>query len=759
MIIAGLLLVVQSATGSLHGTVRAEQSREPVPHAVVEIPDLGRRTVADARGYYVLPGLPAGAHRVRAAGAGHDTTSVETRIADGASVRLDLLLPTRVIRLEALEVAAGPVLPGMEAAGPASTRLSAPAIKAMPSLGEADAFRAIQTLPSVAAASDFSAALYLRGGTPDQTLVTLDGAPLFNPYHLGGLFSAVDPDAIATVEVVPGALPARAGDRLSGAVHLHTRDGGRDHWRSTGGVSLISSRIGLDGPLPGGAGTMLVSVRRTYLDVMSRAAHRLGMIEGRFPYAFTDAHLKLSGDAGGGQWSVSGYLNDEGFRTPSEWDVGDLVDWGWGTRAGSARYRRPIRGRWLLDARAAASEFSGKLEVGGTEDYPLERPLYTVMSNGMAALEVTRYGTAHRLSAGVELNAYRFEHDVFRGSTEDLARLLPPIERTDHTRTAAAHVTSEWSPSEALTGRLGVRVLAIEDGATVVLPRAGARLALSPELALTAGAGRYAQTLRSLRDEESLFTSVFAFDLLVAAPAGQPSTSEDLTLGAEWSSGATTLRGDAYTRRFAGLTIAPPEGDPLETPLLVPSDSLTGTGTARGLELHATHRFGGRTAAVGYAWSAASRTSGVRFAPRFHRPHALDASVVSPLGRSGQVSARFQWASGQAFTPAVAQVPQMIYQPETGSWYPAGSITVYGDHNSRRLPAYRRLDLSVKRSYPMRRFGSAGTITPYVQVINALATRNVLFAIPGYDYEKERPVLEYGPQLPMIPTIGFEWTF
>jgi hypothetical protein len=668
MILAGLLLVVQGATGSLHGTVRADPSGEPVPHAVVEVSALNRRAVADARGYYVLTGLPAGTHRVRAAGVGHDTVSVEAVVVDGTSVRLDLLLPTRAIRLEAVEVAAGPVLPSMEAAGPASTRLSAPAIKAMPSLGEADAFRAVQTLPSVAAASDFSTALYLRGGTPDQTLVTLDGAPLFNPYHLGGLFSAVDPDALATVEVVPGALPARAGDRLSGAVHLHTREGGRDHWRGTGGVSLISSRIGLDGPLPGGAGTMLVSVRRTYLDAMTMAASSLGLIPGRFPYAFTDGHLKLSGEGGGGQWSVSGYINDEGFRTPSEWEVGDRVDWGWGTRAGSARYRRPVHGRWLVDARAAASEFSGKLEVGGSEGYPLERPLFTVMRNGMGALELTRYGTVHRLSGGVELNAYRFEHDVFRGSDEDLARLLPPIDRVDHTRTAAAHLTSEWRPSDALTGRVGVRVLTIEDGATVVLPRAGARLALSPELALTAGAGRYAQTLRSLRDEESLFTSVFAFDLLVASPAGRPSTSEDLTLGAEWSTGTTTLRGDLYTRRLAGLTIAPPEGNPVETPLLVPSDTLTGTGTARGLDVHATHRFGGRSATLSYAWSAASRTAGERFAPRFHRPHALDLSVVAPLGGRGQASARFQWASGQAFTPAVAEAPQMYYDPGRGGW-------------------------------------------------------------------------------------------
>jgi hypothetical protein len=586
----------------------------------------------------------------------------------------------------------------------------------------------------------------------------VDGVTLFNPYHLGGLFSAIDPDAIATVDVIPGALPARAGDRLSGAVHLHTRDGGSDRWRSTGGVSLISSRVGVDGPLPGGMGTALLSVRRTYLDLVSRAAEGVGLVDRHFPYAFTDAHLKLSGPTrGAGQWSVSGYLNDEGFHVPDDWtDADDDLNWAWGTAALSARYRRAIGGRWLLDGRAAASRFSGELTTGAGEDR--ERPLFSTMSNVMAALEATRYSQSHRWSAGIELNGYRFAHDVFRGTEGDLARLLPHIDRVDVTRTAAVHLGDEWLVSDRLSGRAGVRVLTVQGGATVVLPRFGARFGVTPELALTAGAGRYAQTLRSLRDEESLYSSIFAFDLLVAAPAGRPSTSEDATLGVEWASGRTTLRADLFARRLDRLTIAPPQGDPEDTPLLVASDSLTGSGRAHGLEVIGTHRAGRRTFTLAYTFSDVSRTAhGESFTPRFHRPHALDASVVTPLGRSGQLSARFQWASGQPFTPAVSQTPRLEYEPISGKWIPAEFITIYGEHNSARLPAYRRLDLSVRRSYQPRLFGQRTTLTPYFQVINALANRNVLFATP--EWRETGPVLEYGPQLPTIPSFGIEWSF
>ncbi len=758
MILTTLLLVLQGTTGTVHGTVRAHPSGEPVPHATVEVAALNRRAVADARGYYVIAGLPEGSHRVRATAVGHDSASAVAALAAGGSVRLDLSLPSRALALEAVQVEAGPPRPGLEAAGPAPTHIDAATIKALPSVGEPDAFRAIQTLPSVAAASDFSTALYLRGGTPDQTLVTLDGVPLFNPYHLGGLFSAIDPDALATVDVVPGALPARAGDRLSGAVHMHTRDGGRDRWRSTGGVSLISSRIGLGGPLPAEMGTMLFSVRRTYLDAAAEAARGLGVIDKPFPFAFTDAHLKLSSPAGGAaQWSVSGYLNDEGFETPKSWTDDEGLKWAWGTRAVSARYRRTLGGRWLVDARAGASDFHGLLTVQTGET--TERPLDSNMRNLTAAVEATRYTEAHRISAGIELNGYRFAHDVFRGSQGELARLLPPIDRVDRTSSVALHLSDEWRASERLSGRVGVRMLSVADGATLFLPRAAARYGVTENLALTAGAGRYAQTLRSLRDEESLFTAIFAFDLLVAAPAGRPSTSEDATLGIEWANSSTTVRADLFARRLSGLTIGVPEGDPLDTPLLVASDSLTGTGAAHGVELQATHHVGRRTFALAYTWTEASRTAhGYTFMPRFHRPHTLDASMVAPLGRRGQFSARFQWASGQGFTPAVAQTPRLEYDPATGTWRHAGTITVFGEHNSLRLPAYRRLDVSIKRSFQPR-FARGGTLTPYFQVVNAMASRNVLFATPGWSEDGTGPVIEYGPQLPTIPTFGVEWTF
>lgn len=223
--------------GTLHGTVRAEGTQEPIAYATLELPGLGRRVEADARGYYVVPDLPIGRWQVRVSAFGYRPSERMVDVGRGESLRVDFVLARRPIELEGVAVETESAAPAVaEHAGPGPVRISAPMIRVVPALAEADVLRAVQALPSVAAASDFSSALYVRGGSPDQNLVLLDGAPLFNPYHLGGIFSAFDPDAVQAVDVLPGAFPASVGDRVSGVVAVRTRDGGRDRIRGRGAV-------------------------------------------------------------------------------------------------------------------------------------------------------------------------------------------------------------------------------------------------------------------------------------------------------------------------------------------------------------------------------------------------------------------------------------------------------------------------------------------------------------------------------------------
>jgi hypothetical protein len=751
MLFALLLLLAQE--GTVQGTVRSHPSGEPLPHAAVVVPALDRRVAADARGYYVLADLPAGTHRLTVVALGHDTASFAATVPEGGTLRMDLRVPIRALTLDVVEVRTEVQHPASRT-GPGSVLLDRTEIKAQPALAEADVFRAVQALPAIAAVSDFSSAPYLRGSAQDHVVLTLDGAPLINPYHLAGLFSAIDPEAIAGVEVIAGALPASEPDRLGGAIHITTREGGRDRFRTTGGVGMVSSRIGIDGPLPGRNGSMLLSVRRTYVDAAAGAARTLGLTDHRFPYAFVDTHLKLTHDVGAdGTLSVSGYLNDERFRMPTDWASED-VTWGWGSRAGSVRYRTPFADRWLVDARAGMTAFSALLE-SWDRGFPLAR---SEMSSGIAAVEVARYAARHRLTGGIAAEMHRLDHDVTVTGAGETGLVLPAILRDDLVRSVAFFVSDEWTPEPRLGARAGVRVLHVLDGATVVMPRLGARMGVRDGVALTLGGGRYAQTVRSLRDEESFVAGLFAYDLLVGAPPERPATSWDAVLGAEWTGAATALRVEAFTRAFDGMVMPPLADDPLRTPALVASDSIVGSGTARGVEALLRHQGGRGSLMVAYTLAYSTReVEGMRYTPRFNRRHTADATGTLRLGATGQGSARLAVASGQPFTPLVARHGAFYWHPTTGQWHPGPAPMVYGPHNSQRLPSYLRLDLGVRKTYRRRFLGQDGGITPYFQVLNAIGTRNVLWASPAH--QGGEPVLEYGPQLPTLPTLGFEWRF
>ena len=776
MILATLLLALLPAAASISGTVRAQESREPIAGATVEIPELRRRAVTDERGYFVLAGVPAGQYTLRADALGFRRVERPVSVPETGSVRVDLELTPQATELAGIEVQTERGGRTAARGGPGATRLDSRTVNTVPALAEADVMRALQVLPSVAAASDFSSALYVRGGSPDQNLVMLDGTPLFNPYHLGGIFGAIDPSTVASVDLLAGAFPARVGDRLSGVVDIRTREGGRDKVRGNGAVSLISSRASVDGPLPTGRGSYLFSVRRTYLDAFTDAAYALDLIPGTLPYGFTDGHLKLSHDVGtNGQVSASVYLNDEGVNIPERMrrETGVDVQFDWGSRLATVAYRHTFGPALVGEFRAAATQFLGTFAAAEDEwDDELQRqrdefsPILSARTEArdlLAAADLTWYRRTHRVRTGVQFDAYRFAHRVedLTENQEAFGPFVVPFRRSEEPRTLAAYVDDEWSPTRSLDIRAGLRVLHAGAWGTEWMPRVGARWAVLPELALSFGAGRYAQVIQSLRNEESLAASLLAYELLAASPQTTGLlTGEDVVVGAEWAHGVTSVRVDAYVKRLHNLPLPPTPDDILEAPVVVSEGFRTAEGSARGLELLARHARGAAQFSLAYALLFAEREiDGERFAPRFERRHTVDALALLPLGTRGEFSARLAVATGQPYTPVLGVGQGYRYDPGGRRFVYVGDDPILlGAHNSGRLPGYLRLDVGARRTYEKRWFGGNVTLTPYLQILNVLNTRNVLFAEPqasGYG----PAVLEYAPQLPIFPTVGVEWKF
>ena len=776
------LTSILTAQATVFGWVRAEGSLEPVPFAAVEL--AGRTALTDAHGYYAMAGVEPGSARLRAAMIGYRMADTTVVVPEDGRLRVDLLLTPEAVSLGTIEVAGTREELGTVATpGMPPVRIDAPTLNMVPALAEKDAFRAIQLLPSVAAASDFSSALYIRGGSPDQNLILVDGAPLFNPYHLGGLFSAIDPDAIATLEVIPGGIPASEGDRASSVVKVWTRDGGRDRVRSHGALGLVSSRLGVDGPLPWDGGSYLVSARRTYFDLITKAAYELDMIPTPFPYSFTDAHAKITQDVGlTGRLNVSGYINDERIHVPREVEPDSRTAWAWGTRAGSVAYRQPIGAAVMADVSVAGTSFDGAFDVIEDHTMGLDTLFFgrITMRDVVATAGLTWYLESHEIRAGIQADDYEFEYDFLVGRQLDDEPspsdpgggqpddpvggedLFSSLEEAAGITTVAGYLEDAWAVTDALSMRLGVRALHADDLGTTVMPRFGARYAVSDQLSLTAGAGRYAQAIHSLRNEESILAAVMPYELLVAA---SPETgfllAEDVVVGAEYRLPDTRLRVEAYAKRYPNLPAPPLAVDPLTAPVFAP-EFRRGEGYATGLELFAQHRAGRSTVMGSYALTWMGReVDGVEFAPRFHRRHMLDVTGGLEVGVGGILTARVAAGTGQPYTPALARLDAFWYDPATGEYRRSfsGAGIVLGDHNSARLPGYLRMDLGARWETRKSWFGRDVTIVPYLQVLNVLGSRNVVTGSPQFDDFTGRAEIEYFPALPTLPTFGVEWRF
>jgi outer membrane receptor protein involved in Fe transport len=776
-LIAAFLYAVSLGGGTIQGIVRTEGSGEPIASAVVSIPELQRRTITDARGFFVLAGLPDGSWRAEASGLGYRGNGVAVVIANGNTIRLDFdlaVLPVALPRVVVQSAGDSTALRVPDDPGPAPVRINGAALKTLPGVAEADVFRALQALPSIGTISDYSTAFYVRGGSGEQNLIQLDGIPLYNPYHLGGLFSAIGADAISTVEVWPGALPARLGDRLSSAIVIHTLEGGKDQMRSRGSIGLISTNLTIDGPLNAGRGSFLFSGRRTYLDLFTEMAYRLDALEFTIPYDFTDAYFKLTHTVGeSGLLSLSGYWDGEKIDTPDRVrnEITGYGEFNWGSRLLSVYYRQSFGGAWLLEGRAGYTDFKGVLDSHELTSRPLcpvaqcgIPPLDTVLvveahtlaRSLLTGFDVTRFGRHHTLRAGFQIQDDHFDNRVTAAEDKD-PFFYPRFAEQPRTKTIAAYLEDDWKPNDKLGVRAGLRVLDAGSLGRAFLPRLGARYQFTPSLAITAGAGYYAQSLRSMKDDESALASLIAYDLLTAQPdeAGL-ARSNDVVLGLNIGSRGT-LSVEGFYKRLDRLVLGPAPLAPIHTSPLVVDSFRIGQGRSYGMELSLRQQNESWNLGAGYTLQWAERRAGADvFTPRFERRHEIDASAEYRWGSRGLLSARLVMATGQPTTPIIGLNHPFSYDPTSQQWTTNEEARpLLGPHNSERLDGYLRLDIAARRSYERRWFGRPGTLTPYLQVVNVLNTKNALLA-ESHRYSNH---ISYWPQLPILPSLGVEWKF
>lgn len=276
---------------TLSGHIYDGSNGEPLIGANAIVPSLKVAATTNTYGFFSLT-LPKGTYTVVFQWGDLKNDTLQLDLQEDKSVEINLL--EDVTQIETVEVSA------KRGENTNSTKigqieLDMDQIKKLPAfLGEVDPIKTIQLLPGVSSVSEGGQGFYVRGGSPDQNLVLLDEALVYNASHLFGFFSVFNSDALKNVNLIKGGMPANYGGRLSSVLEVNMKEGNNKQFKVTGGLGLISSRLTLEGPIVKDKGSFIVSARRTYLDVLMKA-----FINDTSPFAgtsyyFYDFNAKLN---------------------------------------------------------------------------------------------------------------------------------------------------------------------------------------------------------------------------------------------------------------------------------------------------------------------------------------------------------------------------------------------------------------------------------------------------------------------------------
>jgi hypothetical protein len=758
-VLAALFPTALDAQGVVAGRVTDAATSEPRVGTAVSIVGTTRGAIANADGRFVVTSVPAGTVTVRARLFGFKPVEKAVVVRDNDTTRVDFALETEAAVLNAVRTEARPIERDLFESKPSvgTVQITSRAAEGIPKFGESDIIRVVQLLPGVEARNDFSTGLNVRGGESDQNLILLDGFPIYNPFHLGGLFSTFIDPTVRDVTLITGGFPARYGGRLSSVLDVHSVDEVRPGIHGTAEVSLLASTGALGSTFSGGKGSWMLAGRRTYADKFvdlistNELPYHFRDEQAHLSYAFTPT-LKLGLTAYDGRDQLDASIATFGDSTTGATASGGDFDFGWGNRVIGASLTKTLnnatRGRFLrwlladsttLEQRASQSVFSTDLDLGQGA-----LKLFNHVGDVRLAGSIAAHGQRHERSFGYDIATYRIDYRAHSEQTE--TQLYDLRQRPT---SGALYVDDLWRMSPSFMLEAGVRAEALTGRDWSGLsPRVSAKYFLTKDFALTGAVGKFAQWTHSLARED---IPVRLFDFWLASDASLPvSTAWHYVVGSErWFSNTRYARIEGFYKKYSQLL----EGNPQEDPNRRGDEFLPAAGDSYGVDvLLRQFESGPFSGWVSYTYAVAARTSqGLHYFPGHDRRH--NVNLVGSWRFSKYIfGARYGYATGTPYTDIVGEIVRRVYDPGLNAFGTRGGGSqaqfIGGTRNGARLPSTQRLDLDVTRQFRVR----GTTIAPYLSIVNAYNVKNVFLYV--FDYSKAPPTRQAISQFPFLPSAG-----
>ncbi|MEM6345851.1 MAG: TonB-dependent receptor [Bacteroidota bacterium] len=743
------------AQHTLSGYVRDANSGEAITGAVIAIPELKTGTYTNRYGFYSLR-IPADSVLLQVAFPSYNQIQQLIRLEADSSLNFNL--ENREISLDEVLITDQRARENVERATMGRIDVNIEEVEMLPFIaGEKDILKGIQLLPGVQAAGEASAGFFVRGGRPDQNLVLMDEAIVYNPFHLAGYVSVFNTDAIRNVTLHKGSYPARFGGRLSSILEIDMKEGDQQGFHGEGGIGLVSSRLLFEGPIVKEKASFIVSGRRFYWDLLVRPFQRQGTKVGYFFHDFNaKVNYKISDKD---RIYVSAYYGKDvlyqEYETPS--DTSRMgVDWG--NTTVTARWNHLFGPKLFSNATFVYSDYKYQIDQADSRN---GLTLFSGITDLNGKLDFDYYpNPRHRIQFGVHYLDHTFTPSASRSylAREDSTLTSNQVER--RVFEGAAYFNDEITLTENLSINLGVRAPIFWDDSVRyqgIEPRATFRLGLGRNQSLKGGYTRMNQFVHLA----SSSTISLPFDIWT--PSSQlvkPQIADQIAVGYFHNFREDRYEGslELYYKRMQNQ-IDFKEGANFFFRDEIESELVFGRGWSYGAEFYLRKRAGRLTGWLSYTLSWTWRqfedlNFGEKFPAKYDRRHDLSIVAVYKFNKHWTFSGTFVAGSGHWLTLPTGQV----YVPNFGT----ANIRTFQNFtakNGYRLQPMHRMDLGLRYEKKKKRYTSAW----HIDIYNAYNRRNPFFVYITDEYDERanarKVVARQVSLLPVIPSVSYVFSF
>ncbi|MCX6235273.1 MAG: TonB-dependent receptor [Bacteroidetes bacterium] len=749
--------LAQNAT--IRGFIYEKETGEPIIFTNVYLYRTSLGAATDVNGFFAIAQVPPGDYLLMVTYLGYDTLSMPLTVNANDVITKKLYLSQSSVLLKEVNISGTREEARMETRT-SVIKITPKQIQQIPSIGgQPDLAQYLQVLPGVIFTGDQGGQLYIRGGSPVQNKVLLDGMTIYNPFHSIGLFSVFDTEIIRNVEIYTGGFGAEFGGRISSVMNITTRDGNKRRLSGRAGISTFGAELQLEGPLKkendtgGGTSSFILSAKNSYLEQSSKALYQYIDTAG-LPFNYMDLYGKLSlNGSNGSKANFYGFYYSDVVN-----NYRALSDFNWNSVGGGVNFVViPGKSPALMEGHIDYSNYKITLDEVST-------PTRSSQINGFdVGLDFTYFLGKDVVKYGVELLGYETSFDY----TNSLNR---KIEQKENTTELGGYVKYKMvkgkfliEPSFRLQWYASLGNISPE-------PRLALKYNATDKLRFKLAGGLYSQNLISARSDRDVVNLFYGFvsgpDNLQEEFDGKKvkhklQKAEHIILGLEYDlMEYATFNLEGYYKNFSQLTninrnkIYDDNGENQDKPYYLRKDFIIENGHAEGVEISFKYdrNYLYFWAAYSLAW-VKMYDGQIEYYPHYDRRHNVNLVASYTFGSSGdwEANARWNFGSGFPFTRTQGFYEKLTFQDGINTDYTTenGELGIqYDDVNGGRLPYYHRLDISLLRRF---HFGRYARLEATVGVTN-LYNRNNVFYI-------DRITGERVDQLPFMPSAGMRFFF